>query len=566
MNIIKRVLFIIMLLAVAGVDFLIYWNVRLYYRAGDIRESQRKIEVLNRANQFYPLNDFVFYELGKAYYVLGSQNLADRTKSESYLQESIENYKHSVRLNPASYLTHYRFAQTLNLMSYISPSTDLNAYEGYKKVALLLGHNHPFYYEVGKILLTRWNELSEEERNFTIEVLGKIGEEKNNEKIQSLMQIWDINVKDYSVMEKILPEDARIYRMYAKFLGEKSLSLEEGHKFLAKAEHLEFETAKAKFISGEKKLLYYRVNEAFEEFNSCLNILKRMRFYQNLTPQNLIDLSEFNELQKRVFLNLAKCRLEEGAEFKEVEDYLYRYLFFEDKVSAVNELETYLTRRNLINDKLDPDFDDLDHLYFQMFLYFKQSRYRDIARVGRLLQQSLVVVPEERKRPYIKILHLIGDSLQKLDFVYDASEFYQKAQEIETDNLDTLLKLLQNYERLGERDKIENIQREIEKTLSRQDISTKNRTINKGQSFSRKMVLDGREIQLDLYFKNIQEEIKPFVAVFFNDQVVYEDYLQKESISIPLVSKVGENIIQIVAVNRSAELNGIEWKASGPKY
>jgi len=354
--------------------------------------------------------------------------------------------------------------------------------------------------------------------------------------------------------------------MYAKFLGEKSLSLEERHKFLAKAEHLEFDTAKAKFISGEKKLLYYRVKEAFEEFNSCLNILKRMRFYQNLTPQNLIDLSEFNELQKRVFLNLAKCRLEEGAEFKEVEDYLYRYLFFEDKVSAVNELETYLTRRNLINDKLDPDFDDLDHLYFQMFLYFKQSRYRDIARVGRLLQQSLVVVPEERKRPYIKILHLIGDSLQKLDFVYDASEFYQKAQEIETDNLDTLLKLLQNYERLGERDKIENIQREIEKTLSRQDISTKNRTINKGQSFSRKMVLDGREIQLDLYFKNIQEEIKPFVAVFFNDQVVYEDHLQKESISISLVSKVGENIIQIVAVNRSAELNGIEWKASGPKY
>ena len=54
--------------------------------------------------------------------------------------------------------------------------------------------------------------------------------------------------------------------------------------------------------------------------------------------------------------------------------------------------------------------------------------------------------------------------------------------------------------------------------------------------------------------------------MFFNDQVVYEDYLQKESISIPLVSKVGENIIQIVAVNRSAELTGIEWKDSDSKY
>ncbi len=562
----KRVLFIIMLLAVAGVDFLIYWNVRLYYRAGDIRESKKKIEVLDRANQFYPFNDLVFYELGKAYYVLGSQNIADRTTSESYLQESIENYKYSVRLNSASYLTHYRFAEALNLMSYILPSLDLSAYKEYKKVAILLGHNHPFYYEVGKVLLTRWNELSEEERDFTIEVLGKIGEEKNNEKIQSLMQIWDINVKDYSVMEKILPEDARIYRMYAKFLGEKSLSMDERHKFLAKAEHLDFETAEAKFISGKKKLLYYRLKEAFEEFNSCLNILKRVKFYQNLTLQTLIDLSEFNELQKHVFLNLAECRLREGAELKEVEDYLYKYLFFEDKVSAVNELESFLTRRNLIDDKLNPDFDNLDPLYFQMFLYFKQSRYRDIARVGRLLQQSLVVVPEEKKKQYIKILHVIGDSLQKLDFVYDASEFYKKAQEIKTDNLDTLLKLLQNYERLGERDKIENIKREIEKTLSRQDISTKNRTINKGQSFSRKIILDGREIQLDLYFKNIQERIKPLVAVFFNDQVVYEEYLQKESISIPLVSKAGENTVHIIAINRSAELTGIEWKATGPKY
>jgi len=562
MNILKRILFIIMLLAIAGVDFLIYWNIRLYNHAGDLKDSEGKIEVLNKANQFYPFNDLVYYELGKAYYVLGSQNLTDRTKSESYLQESIDNYEYSIRLNPASYLAHYRLAETINIISYISPPEGLSAFEEYKKVALLLGHNHPFFYEVGKILLSRWNELSEEERDFTIEVLERIAAEKNNEKLQSLMQIWDMEVKDYNVMQRLLPEDAWIYRMYARFLGEKSLSLEERHKFLARAEHLEFETAKNRFVSGENELLYYRVKEAFNQFNSCLDILRRIRFYQNLTSQNLIDLSEFNELQKRVFLNLAKCRIEEGAEFKEVEDYIYKYLSYEDKVSAVNELESYLTRRNIIKEKLDPDFDNLDHLYFQMFLYFKQSRYRDIARVGRLLQQSLVVIPEERKKPYIKILHLIGDSLQKLDFVYDASEFYLKAQEIEKDNLDTLLKLLQNYERLGETAKIENIKEEMEKVISSQDIDMKNRTINKGQSISRKIILDGREIQLDLYFRSIQAGIKPLLAVLFNDQVVYEDYLQRESISIPLVSKAGENTVQIVAVNRPAELIGIRWKTS----
>jgi len=47
---------------------------------------------------------------------------------------------------------------------------------------------------------------------------------KDKEKLQATMQIWDLNVKDYEAMEKILPEDSRVYRMYAQFLGEESLS------------------------------------------------------------------------------------------------------------------------------------------------------------------------------------------------------------------------------------------------------------------------------------------------------------------------------------------------------
>jgi len=80
------------------------------------------------------------------------------------------------------------------------------------------------------------------------------------------------------------------------------------------------------------------------------------------------------------------------------------------------------------------------------------------------------------------------------------------------------------------------------------------------------MILDGREIQLNLYFKNIQAETKPLIAVLFNDQIVWEDYLQQESIFIPLLSKVGENTVHIVAVNRTAELAGIRWKTADSRY
>jgi hypothetical protein len=181
MSILKRIALILALVVVAGVDILIYWNTHLYYRAKEIKNDEKMIVVLEKANQFYPGNDLVFYELGKAYNNLGSQNLTDRTKSESYLQESIKNFKFSIRLNPASYYSHYLLAEALHLMSYISPSSDLKPYEEYKKVALLLGHNHRIFYDVGKILFSRWSELSEEDREFTTKILERIARERKEE-------------------------------------------------------------------------------------------------------------------------------------------------------------------------------------------------------------------------------------------------------------------------------------------------------------------------------------------------------------------------------------------------
>jgi hypothetical protein len=562
MNMPKRFVLISALVVVAAVDILIYWNSHLYYRAKETEDNEEKIVVLRRANQFYPLNDLVFYEMGKAYFDLGNQNLNDRARSDHYLRESIQNFNRSIRINPASYFSHFRLARSLLFMSYLSPSLDANPYEEYKKVALLLGHNHQIFYETGKILLSRWGELSEENRIFTLEVLRKIAKGKDRDKLQAIMHIWEMNAKDYGVMEKILPEDARVYRMYAEFLGEKSLSVEERQRILARAEFLEFEKAKSEYNSGENEFRYFRVTEALEHFKSCLNRLEKIKFYQNLTQQNLIDHSEFSGLRKSAFLNLAKCHIEEGKELKEVEGYLRKYLALEDKVAAVGELESYLMDRGLIGEELEASFDELDRLSFQLLLYFKQNRYRDIVKIGRLLQQSFVVVPEGKRKDYIRILQLLGDSFQKIDYIYDAGEFYQKALEIEPENINTLLRIVQNYERLNEDEKIRETKERIDKLVSPTEIVLKKLTINKGRSFSRKLILDGREIILDLHFKKGQEGIIPLVAVFFNGLVVWEDYLKEEVISIRLKSRIGENAIRAVAVNRAVDLSGLRWKTT----
>ena len=107
--------------------------------------------------------------------------------------------------------------------------------------------------------------------------------EKDRDEYRTIMQTWEVNIKDYDVMEKILPADPQIYRMYAKFLGEKSLSVEERQRILADAEFLEFERAKSEHDSGENDYLYFQMNEALNQFKSCLNILEKIVFYQNLT-------------------------------------------------------------------------------------------------------------------------------------------------------------------------------------------------------------------------------------------------------------------------------------------
>lgn len=559
MSIFKRIIFIFSLLAVAVVNIVIYWNSHLYYQAKQTADDRKKMETLKKASRFYPLNDLVFYELGKVYLDLGKQNLKDQQKSETYLQESIQNFKRSIQINPASYFSHFRLAQTLLLTSYVSSVSYGNSYDEYKKTALLLGHNHRIFFEVGKALFSRWGELSKEERDFTVDVLRKIGKGKDVGKLRSLMNIWEMNVKDYGVMEKILPADAETYRMYARYLGEKSLSLEQRQRILARAELLEFEEAKKEYASGEKEFIYFRVKEAFGRFKSCLDRLQSIKFYQNLARENLIDLSDYNRLRKSVLLNLAKCRLEEGTELKEVKGYLGEYLSIEDKVSAVGELESYLKDRGLIADKLETSLNDLDRLSFQVLLYYKQNRYRDIVKMGRVFQQSFVVIPEGKREEYVKVLQLLGDSYEKVDFIYDAGDFYRKAAEIEPENLETLLRMRRNYERLNEERGLIKVNELIKRIVSRREVVPKPFSIRKGKSLSHKLILDGEKIILDLHFGESEGRTPSLVSVYFNGWVIWEDYLKGGAISLSLNSRVGENSLEIGVINQSITINRVVY-------
>ncbi|MCK4556913.1 MAG: hypothetical protein KAU47_05305, partial [Candidatus Aminicenantes bacterium] len=309
---------------------------------------------------------------------------------------------------------------------------------------------------------------------------------------------------------------------------------------------------------------------ASQDFLSCLRRLERIRFYQNLTGRELIDVENYLELKKSANLNVAKCILEEGQDFERAQAHLYSYLALEDEVAPVRELETFLGLRGFAKKKLGASFDDLGRLYFQTLLYFKQNRYRDIVRVGRLLEQSFVIVPEEKKEEYVKVLQLVGDSYQKVDYLYDAGGFYRRALEFEPGNLETLLRIRQNYERLNEEEQVQEIDEKIESLLTPRQIELKRFKIEKGRRSAHTLILDGSEIILDLNFhKEEGSRVPPMISVFFNGRVVWEEYLKKGEgmgqnthlvLSLPLRSKVGENSLVVIPVNTSIELHRMTYR------
>jgi len=561
----KRV-FLLGAIAVIGVaSILMYWNVHLCYRAKEKTENpEKKINILKSANLFYPANDNVFFEMGKSFFDLGMENLDDKTISQDYLQKSVQHFTRSLKINPASYFCHFNLAQSLLYLSYVNSGFEGDPYEEYKKAALLAGHNSQIYFEVGKIFLSLWPKLTEEDRDFAQETLKKILERKDPQMNQAVMHIWEMNVSDYRVMEEMLPEDASIYRMYAQFLGEKSLSKDERQRYLAKAELLEFERAKDEYLSGEGEFQYYRLKEASRSFLSSLRRLERINFYQNLVNQEWINVEEFLELKKSVYLNLAKCTLEEGKDFKQAEGYLRSYLAAEEEVAAVGELESFLRLRGYVKEGFGASFDDLGRLYFQILLSFKQNRYRDIMKVGRLLEQSFVVVPEDKKDEYVKVLQLVGDSYQKVDYIYDAGESFRTALEIDPGNLRTLLRIRQNYERLNEEEKIWEIDEQIERLLTPRKMDLKELEIKRGKRTAYTLVLDGSELFLDLNFRVGEGRgVQPLISVFFNGRIIWEDYLSLEEgigqeanaiLSLPVKSIVGENSLVVIPLNRSVEL------------
>ena len=559
----KKVLPIVGLALLVLLQAAVARNARLCWRAKVESDPGVKERLLRRADAIFPWNDEVHMELGKVYFERGAEALADPAARDSLFRRSIGSYLRSLRLNPASPAAHFELAQALLYMSYTAPPAPLGYFDEYRRAAELTGHSSQIHYDVGKVLLGRWDGLAPAERDFVASLLKSSLADAGEERLLDFLETWNLSSRDFGLIERVLPADAAALRTYARFLGERSLSLAARQSALARAEALDVARARAEVDRGRREAESFRTAEASARCAAALQALGSVRFYQRLTGIELFDPKEYDAIRKAARRLLAMDRIEETRSLTDEDGTIAAYLALEDDFTALGEFEAFIKERGLLGEAgTDSPFKDLRTLAFRMTLDFKQNRYRDIARIGDLLASSSLVIAPSGRPSYALILRLIGESNLKLDNVYEAEEYYRKALEAGPGDLVVLLGLERCCGRLNEEAKAADVRRAIDRLTSPAETDLGGRLLHKGETLKIDLVTAGGPKTIRLDFAPATPGARPVVAVFLDGRVAWEKNGDTGFAAFPGTLDPGTVSLEITAVSDAVSLGRITLSAA----
>lgn len=555
----KKVLSLAGLAALVVLQAAFAWNARLCWRAKAVAQSpDEKIRLLLRADAVFPWNDAVPRELGQAYFERGAEALGDPAARDRLFRLSIESFLRSLRLNPGSPAAHFELAQTLLYAGYAALPTPLAYFDEYRRAAELTGHNSQIHFDAGKILLGRWDGLAPGERDFVVGLLKSSLAVKGEEGLLDLLETWSLSTRDPGLIDRILPDDPASLRTYARFLGERSLSLEDRQMALARAEALEVARAGAELDRGRREADSFRTAEAAARSTAALEALGSVKFYQTLVGRQLFDPREFARIRKAALRLLAMSRIEETRSLTDEDGTIAAYLEAEDDLAALGEFETFLKERGLLAAAgADSPFKDLRTLAFRTGLDFKLNRYRDIARVGDLLTSSSLVIAPSGRPSYVRILRLIGESNLKLDNVYQAEEYYRRALEVAPEDLEVLLGLERCYSRLSDEAKAVEVRRTVGFLTGPGEIDLAGRVAGKGETVKIDLVTEGGPRTIRLELAPAVPGGRPLVSVFLDGRIVWEKYGDTGLAEFNGTLGSGPASLEISAVNEAVSLRRV---------
>jgi len=502
------------------------WNARLCWRARDAAKTpDEKVRLLRRAEAVFPWNSAVSFELGRVYFEQGAESMADPAARDDLFRKSIDSYLRSLRLNPASAAAHFGLGQALLYAGYAGLPTPLPYFDEYRRAAELTGHDSQIHYEAGKVLFGHWDSLSPEERDFAAGLLKRSMAGKGQERVLDLLEAWYLAGHDAGLIDRILPEDAAALRTYARFLGERSLSLEDRLSALARAEALEVARARTELDRARRASESLMPAEAAFRAGLALDALGSVKFYQALAGTELLDPLEFKALQRGARRVLARSWIEETGSLDDPEGIIAAYVEAEDNPAALGEFEAFLAERRLLDERraVTP-FQSLKTLAFRMGLDFKLGRYSRVADVEGLLASSSTVLAPSGRASYARILRLIGQANLEMNDAIEAAAFFEKAREVGSDSLDVLLGLERCYRLLEDEPKAAGVRSAIGRLTSPDQVDLGGQALAKGQTTRVDLLTTGGPRAFRLEFTSWGPETSPLVSIFLDGRVVWEKY------------------------------------------
>ena len=533
-------------------------------------EPEAKLRALRTAEKLFPWNETSFEEKGLILLERAAENLGDVENARRDVSEAWASLRRALRLNPGSAAVHLYYAKTLDLMRYVDSTRGESPFREYEKAAQLAGPDRNLIRDIGVVLFGRWTTLTAEEQGFTEGLLKQSLQPGDVARFQEVLHVWDLNIREDGVMQKIIPESPALMRIYAQFLAEKNMPLEARHRTLARAERLEYEQAWKSYEAGQNEFKMGEPPKAAQHFAACLDTLKKIRFYGQILGHEKIgaEVEKKATLMRTSYLDLAKARLEETRDLAQAQESLRAYLALEDNYNQVTELEHYLKSLRIIPEsESDLPVKNIRQLSFRVLLMFKLHRYRQIISLGGQLQQSLLPSDPAVRKDLSEIFQMVGDSYMKLDFVYESEGLYQKALELQPGSPEVLFRMKKYYERRNETERILEVDRLLAKVLSAGDLLAKPVILAKGEAFKQVLLMNVSQKRVRVSFKveAVAGNEKPLVSVCLNDRVYWEDYPQGQEVSLELEVAEGFNSLDISAVNGPAALVKVTAAALAPE-
>jgi hypothetical protein len=567
MRTLKKVLPIAGLAALVALQAATAWNARLCWRAKALAQNPgEKIRLLRRADAVFPWSSAVPFELGQSYFEQGIEAMGDPETRDALFQNAVASYLRSLRLNPGSAAAHLGLGQALLYAGYAGLPTPLPYFDEYKRAAELTGHASEIHYEAGRVLFERWDSLKPEEQDFAARLLKRSMSGPGEARVLDLLESWYLSGHDAARIGRVLPDEAEALKTYARFLGERSLSLEDRQAALIRAEALEVARARAEAERSRRAADADMPSESAYRGNVALDALKSVRFYQALVGKELFAPQDYDRLLRSVRRLLAMSWVIENPSLDDPEGILAAYLEAEDDTEALGAFEKFLQERRLLGAGSGATpLRSMKALAFRMELDFKLGRYLNIAGVEGLLASSSTVLAPSGREGYVRILGLIAAASLKLNNDIEAEAFYRKAREIGPDSLDLLLGLEECYRRMGDETKAAGMREAALRLTTPKDLELGGQAVAKGQTARIDLITTGGPRAFRLHFGPSEPGTVPLVSIFLDGRVVWEKYGDTGLAEFAGTVKEGAARLEISAVNVPISLIRLETAPSEPR-